>query len=414
MSGHYQTLAPSSPHAGPGTPMAMAGPGGPGTPPAPMMFPSGHLGAPPPSMPVHHPAAPHMTVPPPSLPVQHAPPQPHPHLTAHPPPSMPVQHTLAPVQPSRPLVQVKSEAKPVAAPPPSPRMVFLVTGFVLLGLVCSVPMMNAVMLIRDMNYVFWVGVNIPLWIIFLCLGVVLAYAITILVIFRRPRPQAESEQTILMIANVFITVLGLTFMLLAMPLSRQATETYDNLMNRCETSPQTVRTYEYSQVLHNIRAMPDCYAKYSVEECTGYEEAHPYTDYLKALEREFRCSGFCYRPPSSYSLLQTTENATREQEATSSASERRFLKSGRSAALLQVEQPAKTVEVLREGKAPTLFSDADYSVSCTGMAARDMKLFAGDVAHQTFYQGLYLIIIAITTGFLKLIGFCLRAENEFK
>ena len=61
---------------------------------------------------------------------------------------------------------------------------------------------------------------------------------------------------------------------------------------------------------------------------------------------------------------------------------------------------------------PTLFSDANYKASCEGMAARDMRNFAGDIGFQTFYQGIYLVLIAIATGFLKLIGFCVRKDTD--
>merc|ERR1719313_391286 len=61
---------------------------------------------------------------------------------------------------------------------------------------------------------------------------------------------------------------------------------------------------------------------------------------------------------------------------------------------------------------PTLFSDANYQASCEGMAARDMRNFAGDMGLQTFYQGIYMIAIAICTGFLKLLGFCVRKDRD--
>ena len=32
------------------------------------------------------------------------------------------------------------------------------------------------------------------------------------------------------------------------------------------------------------------------------------------------------------------------------------------------------------------------------MAGRDMRNFAGDIGYQTFYQGIYLVVIAIVTG----------------
>merc|ERR1719356_609026 len=102
--------------------------------------------------------------------------------------------------------------------------------------------------------------------------------------FGYSKPKAQTEQTIMMIANVFITLLGIALMLVSLPLSRQSVATYNNLMHRCDYSPQTHRVYEYSQVLQNIRQSP------------GYEDAHPYTSFLKTIENELRCSGFCYVP----------------------------------------------------------------------------------------------------------------------
>merc|ERR1719488_431810 len=125
-------------------------------------------------------------------------------------------------------------------------------------------------------------------------------------------------------------------MLVSLPLSRQAADTYIALTHRCDYDDLTHRTYEYWTVLHNIRSQPECATATSVEECDGYEQAPPYTTFLK-----------------------------------------------------------------------TLFSHTLAQASCEGMAARDMRNFAGDIGYQTFYQGIYLVVVAIITGFLKLIGACL-------
>merc|ERR1719155_351346 len=125
--------------------------------------------------------------------------------------------------------------------------------------------------------------------------IILLYIVTIFAFFSYSRLTVRTEQTFMMIANIFITLLGLVLMLVSLPLSRQSIETYNNLMHRCDYSEQTHRMYEYSQVLHNIRARPDCAKKFSVEECDGYESAPPYTSFLKAMESDFRCSGFCFK-----------------------------------------------------------------------------------------------------------------------
>merc|ERR1719498_1720985 len=79
-------------------------------------------------------------------------------------------------------------------------------------------------------------------------------------------------------------------MLVSLPLSRQAADTYIALTHRCDYDDLTHRTYEYWTVLHNIRSHPECATAASVEECDGYEQAPPYTTFLKTLEAEFRCS----------------------------------------------------------------------------------------------------------------------------
>merc|ERR1719236_381255 len=290
-------------------------------------------------------------------------------------------------------------------------------------MLCVIPIWNAASLLNDENYVFWVGSAVPGWLITLCVLVIVLYAVTIFAFFKYSRPSVRTEQTIMMIANIFITLLGLSLMLLSLPLSRQSIETYNNLMHRCDYSEQTHRMYEYSQVLHNIRSRPDCAKKFSVEECAGYEPAPPYTSFLKAMESDFRCSGFCYKanplagapagaqapapsPPPAKGLVQHTTSVTRRlnrhhhHEDKVTPLEVALNQQGISANTLEAQYP------------PTLFSDANYKASCEGMAARDMRNFAGDIGFQTFYQGIYLVLIAIATGFLKLIGFCVRRDTD--
>lgn len=247
--------------------------------------------------------------------------------------------------------------------------VFIVAGVLLLAMLCVVPVWNAVALASDSNFVFWVGRGIPNFMIFSCIMLLVIYVITMVAYFGLAHEDRQNEQTIMLMANLFVTLLGLMLMLISLPLSQYSMGTAENLMHRCEISEQTHRIYEYSQVLHNIRAQPHCSGLRSVEECAGYQAAPPYTDFLKNMEAEFRCSGFCYRPLEASS-------ATSASEAS--------------------KYP------------PTLFSDANFQSTCEGMAARDMTNFAADVAMQTFYQGIYFVLIGIAMGFLKLVGLCVR------
>jgi hypothetical protein len=264
----------------------------------------------------------------------------------------------------------------------------------------------------------------------MCLVIIVLYTITVTVFFTAAKQQVQTEQTIMMIANIFITLLGLVLMLISLPLSRQSMATYNNLMYRCDYSEQTHRLYEYSQVLHNIRRTPACAEKYTVEECPGYEDAPPYTTFLKEMESTFRCSGFCYQPSSKAALIESKSEPEADRYLANKGHRQDHITPltlgpaapGGQVVSLAAKQavgqlPASTVGRITEATLtypPTLFSDANYQASCEGMAARDMKNFSGDVGFQTFYQGIYLVLIAIATGFLKLVGFCVRRDTEYK
>jgi len=132
-------------------------------------------------------------------------------------------------------------------------------------------------LLLDTNYVFWAGIETPLWLIGSCVCIVILYGITIFLFFGYARLQVQTEQTVMMIAIIFTSLLGLILMLTSIPLTAQSQDIYNSLMHRCDYSFQTHRVFEYSQVLHNIRRQPGCVHKFSVEECAGYEDYPPYT-----------------------------------------------------------------------------------------------------------------------------------------
>jgi len=397
--------------------------------------------------------------------------------------SMPYDYQSRRVQEQPPLIDGRVLKKASNA-----ENVFIGTGMLLLTMLCVIPIWNSAALLHDHNYIFWAGRAFPLWLITLCVSIIALYVVTIVAFFSYSRPSVRTEQTIMMIANIFITMLGLVLMLISLPLSRQSVDSYNNLIYRCDYSEQTHRTYEYSQVLQNIRRLPDCANKFSVEDCEGYEPAPPYTTYLKDMETNFRCSGFCYKPPplvaplsrqsvgANASAPAAEAAAPADANATAPAAEAKAAEGAEATApVAEAKAPAgdkakaadadattpapaaaadattpappagtllqQTIPTARrlarhlhgensvtqrevsldqqrlfhqepELYPPTLFSDANYQASCEGMAARDMRNFAGDIAFQTFYQGIYLVLIAIATGFLKLIGFCVKGDAD--
>jgi len=308
----------------------------------------------------------------------------------------------------------------------APKSIFIGTGILLLSMLCVVPMSNAISLLMDNNYVFWIGRSLPITLIGFCLGMILVYIVTIMTFFGYARPSVQTEQTIIMIAQIFITLFGLILMLCSLPLSRQTAESYNNLMHRCDFAEQSHRMFEYSQVLYNIRLQPECLKKFSVEECDGYADAPPYTTMLKSMETDFRCSGFCYRKPdgdvsNKVENKQTVEPTAAWQRANNPTSalhlgskhHKHHKRKDHISKVSLVEANATEAEAEAPANQypPTLFSDGNYQASCEGMAARDLRNFAGDIGFQTFIQGVCLAFIAILTGFLKLIGFCVHKDR---
>jgi len=292
----------------------------------------------------------------------------------------------------------------------APATTFILAGSFFLIMLGVVPIWNACSLLQDFNYVFWAGTRTPHWIIVVCVLIVFLYAVTAGVFFRRGNAPAQTEQTVMMLANVFITLFGLFLMISSLSLEWQANSTSDNLLHNCDTSIQTHRLYEYSQVLQNIRATPACAEKFSVEECVGYQDSAPYTGYLKKLENSFRCAGFCYRPKSASSSTQNSLidlNQQARQRHTDHVTPLALETEGASTKEMGLEA-SESESRASATYPPTLFSDAGFKTSCDGMAARDMRNFAGDIGIQMFYQGVYLVIISVATGFLKLMGFCVR------
>jgi len=284
-------------------------------------------------------------------------------------------------------------------------------GFVTLCALMFVPIWNAVALLNSANYVFWFGRYTPLVIITVLVCIVFLYIVVMSLYAQHARDSkphtghsVRNEQTIFLVGTIFATLLGFCMMMLAMPLVRDTTRLGNELSYRCSVDGEARQLFEYSYVLHNIRAHPLCANKVSVEHCRGYDDAPPYTDFLKTIESDYSCTGFCHQvQPSIY--LETDERTTILSNKT---------KRSAPAGLLQVDEGAATEEALAgPGTRKALFSTTQFRASCDSMLAQDLRHFAGDIGLQMFYQGLFLVVVAVLAGFLKLLTFCwLSRESE--
>lgn len=278
---------------------------------------------------------------------------------------------------------------------------FIIGGTLLLASLCVIPIWSACSLFTDENYLFWVGDTVPLTVICCCLLLIFVYLVTIFAFFKLARESARTDQTIMLISNVFILLLGLLLILMSLQLSRQSLETYNNLMNRCEYSQQTHTMYEYSYTLQNIRRQPACMAKLSVEECHGYQDAFPYTTFLKAFELDYRCNGFCSKPvpitgAGVTALVSESRRNGRKKEATGALSLHHHH---------EVQAPAATLQPL------PLFSQTKSEYSCEGFAARDIKNYAGDLSWQYYYMGTALCLAVVVSGFVRIFDHLARKDD---
>lgn len=286
--------------------------------------------------------------------------------------------------------------------PESPTTKFVGAGCLLLLMLAVVPVWNAATLLQNFNYLFWSSPRIPQYIIIVATCMVPLYGLVGIVFFTSASRAVITEQTIMTIATTFITLFGLALMILSIFLTRQSEITSNNLLFDCNYSPETHRLYEFSTVLQNIRATPDCALKYSVEDCAGYQDAPPYTDFLKEMETEFKCAGFCYN-------AKLASQSSSKAALIGTEAHQRSVHKDHITSLLS--QSAGNAVKASSAYPPTLFSDVNWQASCESMAARDMKNFAGDIGSQTFFQGAYLVAISVATGFLKLLGLCLRRSE---
>lgn len=158
------------------------------------------------------------------------------------------------------------------------------------------PLLASVYLFFDPTYYFWHG--------FWYAGSLLAAALVTLLLFagvcwllrRRAAAQDLDERALGLGAAALAGLLGIALVLLAARGSAQMYETAGHLGAGCATHlPRAIALMDYSKVLYNIRAQPNCTAR-TVEACKGWKE-NKYTIYLRYLEVSTSCGPLCAEEP---------------------------------------------------------------------------------------------------------------------
>jgi len=286
-----------------------------------------------------------------------------------------------------------------AARKPVPIKVFITTvGTILIALVVLLPLWNSLRLITQETVVYFMGTYWPTWCIVGCCAAVLLFPLLVQILFLRAGLDVKKSYHILLLMSVVTAALGLGLVVLAAPLTAHTQNVVRDITYNCDSSINTRALQESYMVLHKLRSNPDCAALPTVEDCAGFQ-SDTYTSFLKTMETDFKCSGFCYNAPvaakadmggTAPALLGVSgkfANAVMKQ-------------------LSQANQTQLTETELMPGQLPvstppTLFSQANYDATCDAMAAWTLQYTSGQVAVMYFQEGAALLLATAILGFFK-------------
>lgn len=313
-------------------------------------------------------------------------------------------------------------------------------GAFILIMICTFPAWDAIGMLLNENYTFWMGRNLPLIILIMCGLILCVFLISTEVIFTLSPLRDVRIQSLMLVPTFLLTMLALSMVLVSMPMSIGATTQMNDLTFRCGHSPETRRLQRHYFDLLYLRTQPECKELPSIENCEGYQEDDRHSVYLKFLESRFRCSGFCHAwelesfeenmdadladglegrrgnvrgqmqralqpgdanegaeggalPPGVSDvegLMDSIVNFTRWHRGRGAGNGTVMGKSGQAVINETVGFP-----VLEWGRPPALFSTQELQVTCDGAAARDLLFVANDRANNLWASGVVFLIIAL-------------------
>jgi len=254
----------------------------------------------------------------------------------------------------------------------APFLNLLAIGLTTLGLLLLVPFWNAIVMLQDQLFVYFCGTSIPTWTIVMCVMVPLMYAGTIRVFLRRVPIEVQTEQTVLMIGNSFVCLIGVLVLFLSVQMRSSAAATDYEITFKPQYGAKSMPIYLEWQKLLSLRLDSGCATLGSVEECAGFTPSE-YSSLLKIMEDSYACTGWGYSPGATA----TTEEA-------------------------MAETP------------PVLFSQAKNVATCDGMTRQTLQHLLQDSADEYFYEGVYLVAVTLCIGFFKIVGFCTQNNKYSK
>lgn len=248
------------------------------------------------------------------------------------------------------------------------KTILITLGTLVMFNLLFIPTWNCVGLLRDPVLMYMSGSEVATWFLACCILLLLICYATLQKFLSGAKREQRTEQSLIMISCIFLSTLGIMLILFGTPLQKDALLASKEFRYNCKLGHRTSQLFIAQEKLQSLRAEPSCAKLVSVEECEHFNTFPEMAEarVLLAMESEYQCSGIC--------------------EGADSKGEQIY--------------PA------------TLFSQADYKVSCDAMAARRIGNFAAEVTQQTVIQGIGLLVAAIFISFAQLIGFCSGSDKS--
>jgi len=248
------------------------------------------------------------------------------------------------------------------------KTILLCLGTLVMFNLLFIPTWNCVGLLRDPIYTYMCGYEVATWFLGCCILLLFICYITLQKFLSGTKREVRTEQSLIMISCIFLSTVGIMLILFGGPLQKDAVLASREFRYNCKLGHKTSQLFIAQAKLQSLRAEPSCAKLVSVQECEHFS-AFPQmaeAQVLNAMETQYQCTGIC--------------------EGTDSQGEHIY--------------------------PPTLFSQANYKVSCESMASRRIGNFAAEVTQQTVIQGIGLLVAAIFISFAQLIGFCSGSGNS--
>jgi chemotaxis protein histidine kinase CheA len=318
--------------------------------------------------------------------------------------------------------------------------------FMMLG-ICALPIMGAIAVLSDDNYVFWLGRGWPWMVIGGCTLVFVLFGVTMNGMFFWILPEHRSQFTMAFTWATFAALLGIILVPISLMANKNAIYVASTVSQGCMTAlPRSELLVDYSQVLYNIRLSPGCANASSVTECDGFSQ-NMYTDYLAYLEQDFHCGPLCPEHPPPARAIKAPEltkyvptlppalpsprvfgpplqihnawNAFGDflQDHASARKANKADKASSMAVQLRAEEAPRPGGVMKTAlphmQAKKLFSRGETRMTCYPLIATRLQVLVSTFGGLWYWEGMGLIIISLLTSLYAAMYFAI-GKQEFQ